>query len=253
MGEPFHASRAAAAPPVSQPCQACLAWEGGICASLDARERQVLSAAASRRHFPAGAELMTASETPGGCATLLSGVVKLSRLLADGRQQIVALKAAPDFLGRPFSAPSELSVRAVTDVHLCQFPRATFEAIVAQNPRLEHRLYLAALADLDQAEELLLALGRKTAREKVASFLLSVADRLAPVRAEEPPCRRDETGCDRIDLPLTRAEIADFLGLTFETVSRQFAGLRNENLIELPNVRRVVIRDRARLRGAAGA
>ncbi len=235
-------------------CRSCLAWEHGLCGTLTPEQLRQLAAGASRRRVPAGAEIMSGWDDADGCAILLSGVAKLSKLMADGRQQIVALKGAQDFLGRPFAddSPKEthISVRAVTELDLCSFSRPAFEAIIRQNHSLEHGLYLQALAELDEAQDLLLTLGRKTAREKVTSFLLLVAERLSKHGAED--AEGDLSPADVIELPLTRAEIADFLGLTFETVSRQLAALKRDNLIALPDARRVVVRDPKRLRAATG-
>ena len=207
----------------------------------------------TRRQINPGTELMSALNLHESCVALLRGVVKISRLLTDGRQQIVSLKAAPDLLAAPFAPPGEVSVRAVTEAEVYCVPRHALESIVLQNRVLEHRLHLRALEDLNEAEALLLALGRKTARERIATFLLDMAERFRWAGSgKRCQCLATPNETGTLELPLTRAEIGDFLGLTFETVSRQFAALRKDGLIEFTDARRVSVKDRTRLRVAAG-
>jgi len=244
------AQEAAAINKASPPCPTCVEWQCGLGSLLTADESRQIAAISTRRHITPGAELMPDSDLHESCVALLRGVVKVSRLLADGRQQIVSLKAAPDLLGAPFAPPGDVSIRAVTEAEIYCVPRHAFESIVLQNRSLEHRLHLRALEDLCEAETLLLTLGRKTARERIATFLLEMTGRFRAVEAGKRCGEGVEPGT--LDLPLTRAEIGDFLGLTFETVSRQFAALRREGMIEFSDARRVLVRDRTRLRVAAG-
>ena len=165
--------------------------------------------------------------------------------MADGRQQIVGLQFAPDFVGRPFSRGSTVTAVAATQVRLCSFPRTILEEIMAEAPDMEHRLHEQTLKELDEARDWLLTLGRKTAAEKVASFLYLVATHIDP-EAD------DQLKPSTINLPMKRADIADYLGLTIETVSRQMTNLRKSGIIELPDRRSVHIPDMKRLETAAG-
>jgi CRP/FNR family transcriptional regulator len=175
-------------------------------------------------------------------------VVKLTKSLADGRQQIVGLQFASDFIGRPFRAHSPYFAEAATDVELCTFPRAPFESLVREFPGLEHRLFEHTLDELDAAQEWMLLLGRKTAEERVASLLLMIAKRMSAVG-----CSSAAAGLNFVefDLPLTRTDIADHLGLTIETVSRQITRLRGMNLIKLKGARRIVVPDLSALESIA--
>ncbi|MBS9721563.1 Crp/Fnr family transcriptional regulator [Tianweitania sp. BSSL-BM11] len=234
-------------------CPTCVEWRCGVGSLLTPDEARQIAAVSVRRQVPAGTELMATPNLRDSCIALLRGVVKVSRLLTDGRQQIVSLKSAPDLLGAPFAPPGEVSVRAVTEADIYCVPRHAFEAVVRQNRGLEHRLHLRALEDLSEAEALLLTLGRKTARERLATFLLDMAGRFRPAEIGKRCDTLDPAyDHDTLDLPLTRAEIGDFLGLTFETVSRQFAALRRDGLIDFSDARRVSVKDRKRLRSAAG-
>ena len=177
-------------------------------------------------------------------ASVLNGVVKLSKTLVDGRQQIVGLQFAPDFLGRPFHTESHLSVEAATDVKLCTLARSSFEHMLENIPGLQQKLLRQTLLELDESREWLVTLGRKSARERVASFLSMIAQHVP---------RTGSTGNPEItfDLPLTRADMADFLGLTIETVSRQLTKLKGEGLINITHNRHVSVPDMDKLKKAS--
>src|SRR5262249_47487385 len=161
-------------------CQACKARHGGVCGALDAQQLVALAKTSSRRDMPTGAELIGEAEQGERYSNVLSGVVKLTKTLRDGRQQIVGLQFAPDFLGRPFKTESAMNAEAATTVSLCSFPKAAIERMMKESPELEHRLLKQALKELDDAREWMVTLGRKTAAEKVASFLLLIARNIDP-------------------------------------------------------------------------
>ncbi|MDX8518236.1 Crp/Fnr family transcriptional regulator [Mesorhizobium dulcispinae] len=226
-------------------CVSCEARHHGICGALNPDQLVTLSRSTKRHKAETGKELMSDVGSVDRFSNVLSGVVKLTKTLSDGRQQIVGLQFAPDFLGRPFQAESTLTAEAATDVELCSFPRQALERMMKEQPDLEHRLLEQKLRELDQAREWMVALGRKTAAEKIASFLLMIARNIDPAAGPE---RRGAA----FDLPLSRAEIADFLGLTVETVSRQITRLRGEKVIRVENNRHVMVDDVQRLAARAG-
>ncbi len=226
-------------------CQACEARHRGVCGALDSDQLVTLARASSKQTIEPGAELVGDMETVDHYSNVLAGVVKLTKTLSDGRQQIVGLQFAPDFLGRPFKTESAVNAEAATNVSLCSFPKAAIERMMKQSPELENRLLRQTLKELDEARDWMLTLGRKTAAEKVASFLLLIANHIDPTLDE---------GEEKVtfDLPLTRADIADFLGLTIETVSRQFTKLRADGVISIENNRHVTVARRERLEARAG-
>jgi CRP/FNR family transcriptional regulator len=201
-----------------------------------------LSRYTSRKTIQAGGELHGQGLPVHSYANILNGVVKLTKMMPDGRQQIVGLQFAPDFTGRPFSRESALSAEAATDTEICAIPKATLDRLVNKSPDLERRLYSQALIELDEARDWMLTLGRKTAREKVASFLYLIATHIEPDKAE----------VTHFELPLSRQDIGDFLGLTIETVSRQITKLRQEKVIHVDNNRSVAVHDIGRLAAIAG-
>lgn len=221
-------------------CRSCEARHLGICGVLTPDQLVALSRQTIKHSLEPGRGIVAEGETEQRFSNIMSGVVKLSKLTADGRRQIVSLQFAPDFLGRPFSSHSDCQVEAATRVKLCSFPRKTLEILIRKSPDLEHRLYQQASRELQEAHDWMLALGRKTATEKVASFIYFVATRIDPEQAHSSTPLL-------IDLPLDRQDIADFLGLTIETVSRQITKLRNAGVIKQVNNRTIEIPDLEKL------
>lgn len=179
-------------------------------------------------------------------ANVMRGVIKLTKTLEDGRQQVVGLQFAPDFMGRPYAAENQIGAEAASPVELCRVPKAALEALLKTNPALEHRLMQQVLRELDEARAWMVTLGRKTAQEKVASFLYLIATHI------DPTIDAAATGAASFDLPLNRIDIADFLGITIETVSRQLTKLRQEGVIVITNNKHVDVPDMARLRSRCG-
>ncbi|WP_299861186.1 Crp/Fnr family transcriptional regulator [uncultured Hoeflea sp.] len=219
-------------------CRACEARHRGVCGALSPAQLVTLNKQSTRKNVSPGTELVGESQEANSYANIIAGVVKLTKMMADGRQQIVGLQFAPDFLGRPFRADSGITADAATDVNVCSFPKAVIDRMIRETPELEHKLLEQTLKELDEARDWMLTLGRKTASEKVASFVYLIATHINP---------EAETESASFDLPLTRSDIADFLGLTIETVSRQLTKLRKDGIIEIRNNRRVDVPDLAKL------
>lgn len=224
-------------------CDTCAVRHRAVCGALSDQEIARLNAIARFKTFPAGSVILRDHDEPDYFANVVAGVVKLTKTLGDGRQQIVGLQFPSDFLGRPFRNRSPYYAEAANDVTLCTFERSQFERLVRETPGIERRLFEHTLDELDAAQEWMVLLGRKSASEKVASFLLVVARRSRLVGCGHGT----GTDANRFDLPLSRSEIADYLGLTIETVSRQFTGLRRQGVIELDGPRTLIVPDIARL------
>lgn len=225
-------------------CRSCEARHKGMCGALDAAELVELARHTHKSQHQEGSELIGDSTEIRSYANVMRGVVKLSKTLDDGRQQLVGLQFAPDFLGRLFGDENAINAEAASTVELCVVPRPTLERMIAANPALEHRLMQQTLRELDEARDWMMTLGRKTASEKVASFLWLIATHLDP--------QDDTPNNTRFELPLTRADIADFLGLTIETVSRQMTKLRQSGTIRIANNRTIDVPDLAMLRLRCG-
>jgi CRP/FNR family transcriptional regulator, anaerobic regulatory protein len=228
-------------------CGTCTIRNKAICAALNADEINALNRISRRRSVPTGQTILGEGETNTIFANLVSGVVKLTKTLDDGRQHIIGLLFASDFLGRAFRKDNPYFAEAATNVELCVFPAAGFEKLLPDHPGLERRLFQFTLTELDACQEWMLLLARKKAEERVASFLLMIAKRVPNMGCP----RAESTSGIRFQLPLSRAEISDCLGLTIETVSRQMTRLKTKGVIELINYREIVIPDIRALQQAA--
>lgn len=224
-------------------CLSCEARHKGVCGALSPEQLQRLSKHTTRTVHQPNADLAAQAKSSNRYANILSGVVKLSKMSCDGRQQIVGLQFAPDFMGRPFMDNTDVEAIASTNVRLCSFPKPVLEELLSESPDMERRIYRQTMDELDEARDWLFALGRKSAREKVASFVLLIATHADP--------EQEQTSGLEIELPLKRADIADFLGLTIETVSRQITNLRKDGILEVLDRNRMSIPDIAKLRSAA--
>jgi CRP/FNR family transcriptional regulator len=226
-------------------CRSCEARHKGMCGALDSAELLSLARHTRMVRHTAGEELVGEGVATQSYANVMRGVVKLTKVLEDGRQQIVGLQFAPDFLGRLFAPDSTVTAEAASDVDLCRVPKGALERLIVEKPSLEHRLMQQALRELDEAREWMVTLGRKTAAEKVASFVYLIATHLDPSKDDQAKSRK-------FDLPLTRGDVADFLGLTLETVSRQLSKLRAERMIVITGVTHIEVPDLHRLRKRCG-
>jgi CRP/FNR family transcriptional regulator len=228
-------------------CDACAIRHRALCEALNRDELMALNRISVRKFVPKGQTILSEGEERSVFANIVSGMVKLTKSLEDGRQHIVGLLFASDFLGRAYRPDNPYFAEAATDVELCIFPTAGFERVLNSHPALEHRLLELTLSELDASREWMLLLARKTAAEKVASFLLMLAK-----RASNLGCAHSlKEQAIQIDLPLSRLEIADCLGLTIETVSRQMTKLRAAKVIELLNFREIAVPDLNLLKRAA--
>ncbi|MGD9812197.1 MAG: Crp/Fnr family transcriptional regulator [Sphingobium sp.] len=228
-------------------CANCVVRNRAICSSLDGAELDSLNRIGRRQTIKRGQALMWEGEESLLVANVIEGVLKLSTSTADGREQIVGVVYPSDFIGRPFGQRSHHSVVALTDARVCTFTRSAFDGFAREHPELEHKLLQRTLTELDRARHWMLLLGRKSASERVATFLLDMSRRLA-----DASCSETSDGLDRFELPFGRQQMADLLGLTIETVSRQMTRLRNDGVIEIPDRRSIVILDREAMEAAAG-
>jgi len=162
-------------------------------------------------------------ETAEWLFNVTEGVVKLYKLLPDGRQQVTGFLFAGDFLGIALNDTYAYSAEAIGTTSLCRFARSGLETLLDDLPHLEKRLLSMASNELVQAQDQLLLLGRKTAREKVLSFLLNLSRRAEGRGEPKTP----------VHVPMSRDAIADYLGLTTETVSRTLTKLKTEGSIRL--------------------
>jgi CRP/FNR family transcriptional regulator len=198
------------------------------------------------RSYEAGQSIIWSGDVMNFVGSVVSGIATLTQTMEDGRTQMVGLLLPSDFVGRPGREGAAYNVVATTDLVMCCFRKKPFEDMMARTPHIAHRLLEMTLDELDAAREWMLVLGRKTAREKIASLLTVIARRDASLTP------KGAVNAMTFDLPLTREAMSDYLGLTLETVSRQMSALKKDGVIVLEGKRRVTVPDLGRLFEEAG-
>lgn len=229
-------------------CRHCAVRNRAVCGAMSDDQIVRLSEISHRRKFSAGQMIMSDEEPATFLANIVSGAIKLTKTIADGRQQIVGLLFSTDFLGRTFSRSNPYFAEAASDVEVCMFPNDGFERLINVYPELKNLLFERTLDELDAARDWMLLLGRKSAAEKVASFLFLLARRSATAECPD----RGETRHVRFDLSLRRADMADYLGLTTETISRQLTRLKALGVIRMIDMRTIEVPALPALAEAAG-
>jgi CRP/FNR family transcriptional regulator, anaerobic regulatory protein len=218
-------------------CGPYLPRRDGICAVLDAEARAQLLQISRRKTMPAHNVIFHDGDDADQYFTVTSGIVKLVKTLADGQQHIIGLIYPPDFMGQTLNHRHTYSAEAATNVELCSYPRPAFNAFLKVHPELERQIFEMTIRELDVCRDWTLLLGRKCSYKRVAGFLLMMARRVLQAEIGE------YQNTVHIELPFTRAEMADYLGLTLETVSRQFSRLKKKRIIAMPSSRDIVIPD----------
>ncbi len=224
-----------------QSCGDCPIRHRAVCARCDDEELVQLEEIKFYRSYQAGQVIAWSADRMDFVASVVTGIATLTQTMEDGRRQMVGLLLPSDFVGRPGRETAPYDVTATTDVVMCCFRKKPFEEMMLRTPHIGQRLLEMTLDELDAAREWMLLLGRKTAREKIASLLAILARRDASLQLREPE------GVISFELPLTRAAMTEYLSLTLETVSRQVSALRREGIIEIRGKRQITVPDFDRL------
>jgi len=219
----------------AEPCEHCDVRHRSVCNAIDYEHLGRLAATAVHRHIDKGQVFIAEGDSANDFFNITSGTAKLYKMLPDGRQQITGFAGIGHFLGLAVSATYAFTAEAIEPIDLCRFSRPKLRVLLDDFPALEKRLLETACNELVAAQEQMLLLGRKTARERVASFLAA--------RLHDTPRYAGRSGL--ISLPMTRAEIADYLGLTIETVSRTMSRFKAENRISTPSRDEIIVLDAA--------
>lgn len=232
---------------VPETCARCGIRQSSLCSALSVDELSDLNAIARHKKLAPGQPHVMEGDTSRDFANVTTGVAKLVSGAEDGRNQIVGLLFPSDLIyghlgaREPSAAPH--SIEAVSELELCIFPRVPFEELLHDYPSLEFKLLNLALDELQIARDWMVLLGRKTAEERVASFFIYVTKKMQKLNCHSQP---------EFDLPLGRADIADFIGLTLETVSRQISRLRKDGVIVFEGNKKIVHVNQEELTRRAG-
>lgn len=229
----------------AHPCTECAARENAVCASCNVTELAMLEQIKTMRTYAPGEPILWAGDETRFVASVIDGHATISKTMMDGRRQTLGLLLPSDFIGRPDRKTAPFDVTAQSAVTLCCLRRSDFTRLVQDSPRIGQRLLEMSMDELDAAREWMLLLGRKTAREKVASLIAIFARRSSSARGRQSVQWK-------MHLPMTREQMADYLSITLETVSRQISALKREGIIELPEARILVIPEPARLLAECG-
>ncbi len=214
-------------------CEKCNIAEMSLCHALSCGELQKLSTISKGVEVGKGVTIINELDSADFLFNVTGGSIKLYKLLPDGRRQMTGFLFPGDFLGIAMNDCYAYSAEALEDSRLCRFPRAKLEKLLKELPGLENRLLNMVSNELVLAQDQMLLLGRKTAIEKVCSFLLSLSKRV-----------KAKTGSgDQILLSMGRSDIGDYLGLTTETVSRTLTNLKKKNVISIPANGKLQIND----------
>ena len=218
---------------VPSPCEACSVRHLTVCAALADEELKHLSAIVNHVELGPGQSLFQEGDEARNVYSVTAGTVKVYKLLPDGRCQVTGFLFPGDFLGLAHESTYAYSAEAVTHSALCSYQRSQLESLLERFPQMEQQLLGMAKHELVVAQEQMLLLGRKTARERLASFLLMLSRAAA---------RRGQSG-DPVFVPMSRSDIGDYLGLTTETVSRTFTQLKRDRMIAAESGNRIRLLD----------
>jgi CRP/FNR family transcriptional regulator len=236
-GGPMARPCAASGPRSAQDCLQCEVRHLAICAALKPEELLSLERIVVGVALTAGKTLFSEGDKADALYHLTDGTVRMYKLLGDGRRQITGFAFAGDLIGLGAREGFSDSAEAVDDARLCRFPLKDLNRLFRTYPEMEKRLLEATQQRLAAAQDQMMLLGRKTPMEKLASFLLDASARARLAGRPDNP----------IVLAMSRGDIADYLGLTVETVSRSFSRLKADKVISLPEPTLVRLLDQERL------
>lgn len=228
--------------PSGHPCETCSIRPITICRRLDAKTLANMRAMGSLQRLEPGQAIFHEGDLVNRVFMLASGAVKIYTLLADGRRQVTGFMFPGDFLGMSVDDEHAFTAEALSESELWWFSRRAFDTFVETSPQVERELYRLAAHELAAAQQQMVLLGRKTAAERLASFFLLILERKERVSGLRE---------SHFELPMSRLDIADYLGLTRETVSRMLGQLRSSGLIRLASQDHVEVLNRAGLDGMA--
>lgn len=219
-------------------CESCASKHISLCNVMDNDGLDILSRLSSDLHKKAKQIICNEDDNAEYLFNIRCGAVRISKMLPDGRRQITGFLFAGDFFGLSCKGRHSYTAEAITPVDICRFPRKKILGLFQEFPDLNERVFDMTRTELNSTHAQMLLLGRKTAKEKLCSFLLIMRNKTSLLE------KRFE---DEVDLPMGRSDIADYLGLTVETVSRQFTSLSRLGLIKLDGAHKVFLKNIERL------
>ena len=224
-------------------CETCPVRDSAACSVLSDEERDALAAAGRNRTLKRGEMLFAAGDDEAACATLVSGALKVCAVDEDGNEQILSLVHPSGFIGELFAPFAHHDVVALTESRLCTFARGDIERAIDDYPALARALLRRSQEDLLATRNLLELTAHASAEARLAALLHDFA-----VAASDSSCHLAR----EFELPLTRGEIANMLGLTIETVSRKLGELEETGAVARKGKRGIDVLDPALLQALSG-
>lgn len=225
-------------------CEECPIRAFGVCCALTDEELFEISNITSRSTVPSGQTVFYEGDKSTSLINIVSGAVRISKTLPDGRRQIIGFLFPGDFLGLPVNGAYSCTADALSETVLCRFRRTKFDDLLDRFPKLERKLLDLASNEIAEAQEHIVLLGRKTAAERVCSALLQLVRRIG---------NEQEDGHWAVTLPMTRDDLADYLGLRVETISRTITRLCRDETLSMDGSRRIIVADLEQLETMAGS
>lgn len=233
--------------PLAEPvCFHCPARMSDLCAGVPDDELKLLAAISKHINLDPGEMQILDGDASDHVYNVVSGTLMMTRLGADGRRQILAFLLTGSFIGFSSDQLYRFNVEAVTPSELCRFERKKLEPLFQAYPEMERRFRQMAARVIESSLDLVFTLGRRNATERMSAFLLHLRD-MQREEAETAPQPHHAW-----QIPMTRTDIADYLGLTIETVSRVLSRLKAKGVVRLPTLHTFEIVDEGRLIAAAG-
>ena len=223
---------------ISHHCTQCPARNKAVCSVFDPQISSVLFRSMVHKRFGKGDIIWREGETAGYFAIVVSGAVKLVQTFPDGKQQIVGMLFASDCVGDLFVDEHTSFAEAVSQTELCCFPQKQFEHALETDPKLEHFILERTFKDLVATRKWLATLSHSDATERVANFLVSMMQKSVRMSC---PHATEVVQHPMFQIPMSRADIADYLGMSIETVSRKFTQLKNAGIISYHGSRTIKV------------
>lgn len=205
-------------------CESCISRRVSLCSVLNDDEIHQISGISKNILKNSKQAICNEGETANYLYNIKHGCVRISKMLSDGRRQIIGFLFPGEFFGLACDNGYGYSAESITNVELCQMPRTKIFAKFSELPKLGHKMLDITRAELQITQDQMLLLGRKTAKEKLCSFLIAMQQKSKQLK---------DIKRNHVYLPMSRSDIADHLGLTIETVSRQFTILGKDGIISL--------------------
>jgi len=223
---------------ISTRCTICKIRSYSFCRCLPDEKLKVFSGISKEKEFKDKETIFLQQENSMNLYNITKGNVKIYRLLADGRIQIIGFLYPGDFFGSYKKGKYNYSAESIGEVRACVFDKESLDDYLEKNMELGKELLHMTSHELTLAQDRMAVLGKMNANERVAKFILNISDQRARIGWKNNP----------VSLPMTRQDIADYLGLTLETVSREFSKLKTQNTIKFLSSKQIYINNRDQLK-----